>query len=124
MKKYLTIVVVLGALAVLGTAYFAQANEQAAAPAAAGAAMAPAADAAMAPAADAASTFATDKAECESLAATASTEGAAPSDADKAAAVTKCLEGNGHSAEEITKQSAPAVAPAAPAAPAEAPAAK
>jgi hypothetical protein len=111
MKKYLALATLLGAVAFLSVSYLAEAQQ-------------PAADAppvAAAPA-DAATAFAKDKADCEVLAAASTTEGAAPSDADKAATVKKCLTSKGHSEEEITKENA-AAAPVAPAAP-EAPAAK
>jgi hypothetical protein len=121
MKKYLSLAAVLGAIAFLSVSYLAQAQQPAAggamAPAAAPAAPAAPAAAPTAPAAapDAASAYTKDRAECDALASAPTTEGAAPSDADKAAALKKCLVGKGHSEDEITKaEAAKSAAPAAP----------
>jgi 2-oxoisovalerate dehydrogenase E2 component (dihydrolipoyl transacylase) len=117
MKKYLSLAAVLGAIAFLSVSTMAQAQAPAApaAPAAAAPA-APATGGAMM-AAPAAGAYAKDRMECDALASAPSTEGAAPSDADKEASIKKCLAGKGHSADEITKSEA-ANSPAAPAAPA------
>jgi len=126
MKKYLTLAAVMGAIAFLSVSTFAQAQAPAAAPAG-GAAMAPAAapaaGSAMPAASPAAVTYAKDRAECDTLASAPSTEGAAPSAADKEASIKKCLGAKGHSADEITageatKSPAPAMAPPAAMAPA------
>jgi len=123
MKKYLTLAAVLGALAFLSASYIAKAADAPSAEKVAPAAATPATPAAPAAAADkavapaAAGSYAKDRAECDALASAATTEGAAPSDADKAAALKKCLEGKGHSDDEIAKEEA-AKAPAAPATPA------
>ena len=109
MKKYLSLAAVLGAIAFLGASYIAQA-EQPAAPVAAAPSVVSAAPAAPA----AATTYAKDRAECDALASAPSTEGAAPSDAGKTAALIKCLTAKGHNADEITKEEA-AKTPAAPA---------
>ena len=130
MKKYLSLAAVLGAIAFLGASYIAQAQQPAAAPTAPAvesampAAPAAAGTAMQAAAPAAATTYAKDRIECDALASAPSTEGAAPSDADKAAAINKCLVSKGHSADEIAKEEAAktpapaAMAPVAPAAPA------
>lgn len=114
MKKYLTLAAFLGAIAFLSVSYLAQAEPEAA-PAAAAAASAPAA-------APAVVDFAKDKAECDTLAAAATTEGATPTEAQKAESVHKCLVGKGHTEDAIKAEAekAKAAAPAAeaPAAPA------
>jgi hypothetical protein len=115
MKKYLTLAAILGATAFLSVSYVAQAQQPpGAAPAAAPAPAAAAPDAGGAmQAAPAAVGYAKDRAECDALASAPTTEGAAPSDADKAASLKKCLVGKGHSEDEITKEEA-ARSPAAP----------
>ena len=119
MKKYLSLAAVLGAVAFLSVSYLAQAQTPAA-----GATTTTTTTAAPAPAAapDAVVTYAKDRAECDVLASAATTEGAMPTDADKAASVKKCLAGKGHSLDEVTKEEATRSAPVAP--PAAVPAAK
>ena len=121
MKKYLTLAAVVGAIAFLSVSYLAQAEPEAGAvPAPAVAAPAPA-DAAPAvavpPPADAMSVYMKDRAECDTLASAATTEGAAPTDEEKAAALKKCLIGKNHTEEEVTKleELLHAVPPAPPA---------
>jgi len=127
MKKYLSLAAVLGAIALLSVSTVAQAQQPAAASATtpAGAPVpvaAPATGSAMQAAAPASVTYTKDRSECDALASAPSTEGAAPSAADKEASIKKCLAGKGHAADEITKleASVPATAPAvkAPTAPA------
>lgn len=112
MNKYLSAAVVLGAIFV---GFSAQA-QQPAAPVA----NAPAANNTMKNASPAEITYAKDRAECDALASAPSTEGAAPSDAEKKAAINKCLMAKGHNPNEISSEeekrslaTAPATAPAA-----------
>jgi hypothetical protein len=119
MKKYLSTAVILSAV-FLG---FSAQAQQPAAPVANAPAAAPAAGTAMKAASPASITYAKDRAECDALASAPSTEGAAPSDADKEAAIKKCLTGKGHNTTEITTEEAqralamaPHAVPAAPSA--------
>jgi len=131
MKKYLSLAAIMGAVAFLSVSYLAQAQTPAATAPATGAAMAPAAAAPAAPAAGsamqaaspAAVTYAKDRAECDALASAPSTEGAAPSAADKELGIKKCLAAKGHKSDEIMKAEAAAMAPAAKTPAATAPAA-
>jgi len=124
MKKYLSLAIVLSA-AFLSFSAQAQvpASPAANAPATTPA-NAPAAGATMKAASPAAITYAKDRAECDALASAPSTEGAAPSDAEKEAAIKKCLTGKGHNATEITTEeaqralaTAPSAVPATPSTP-------
>lgn len=110
MKKYLAFTAVFGAFALLSLSAPAQAQAPAASAPEAGAAMK-----AMVPPATA-SDYTKDRAECDALASAASTEGAAPAEADKAVALKKCLISKGHSEEEVNKAEAATTPPAAPAA--------
>ena len=114
MKKYLSLAVVLGAIAFLSVSYLAQAQAPAAPSAPEATAGTPVAPAVV---------YAKDRSECDALASAPTTEGVAPSDADKAVALKKCLVGKGHTDDEISKEEAQHAAPAAIAPPAAAPAA-
>ena len=100
MKKYVSLAVILGAIIAINVSVPAQA-ETPDAPA---------------------DNYAKDRAECEALVSAPTTEGAAPSEGDTMAALSKCLAVKGHSADKIKKEeeakavTAPSAAPAAPAA--------
>lgn len=102
MKKYLSLAIVLGAIAFASVSFLAQAEPEATAVEHAMDAAAPAADQA-----------AKDAADCTAMAATPTTEGAQPTDAEKDAAFKKCITDKGHGGEAHTQE-----APATEAAPA------
>jgi hypothetical protein len=115
MKKYLTLAAFLGAIAFLSVSYLAQAEPEA------GAAMTTTTTTsttttATAPAAELTG-YAKDLAECNTLAAAPSTEGATPSAEEQAAAAHKCLIGKGHTEEMIKAEAEKAKAAETPAAP-------
>ncbi len=96
MKKHLTLAAVLGAVVLVGASFIAQANEPATSTVTT--TIEKATETTTTPAAPAADKVAKDTAECAALAAAPKTDGAAPSDADKADALKKCLESKGHGA--------------------------
>jgi hypothetical protein len=105
MKKYVSLAAILGAIACVSVSLPAQAQ--------------PSDAPATAPpviAVPEANTYAKDRAECDALVSAPTTEGAAPSEGDKTAALTRCLTVKGHSADEIKKEEAAKATPAPPAA--------
>lgn len=116
MKKYLTLAVVLGAVAIGSASYLAYAEPQTgavktaiekavetkaeavAAPVTTDVVIAPAATDAAAMPVD---MFAKDSEACAAVPVVADKEGKMPSDADKAAALDKCMMDKGHTAEEL-----------------------
>lgn len=108
MNKYLSLAAVLGAIAILSVSYLAQADQHAATEATTTMAV-------EAPAAPV-DAFAASHEECTTMAAAATTEGAMPTDEQKAASYKSCMMGKGHTEEQMKAHEAAATPDAAPAA--------